>query len=246
MREVPFLNDTRSATTMTSLASTLVFAVGVMSFGCGMAGAADCGQMAYPGLDWSECSKRSIIIPDSNLEGANLAGTDFTGTDLANANLQSANLMKATLVRSSLSGAKAAKANFTRIEAYRSSFTNISGDGATFANAEMQRADLSGASLKGANFEKAELGRANFQKATLTDARFSLANLSRADLTGASLGGKVQFDRAFMYRTRIEGLDLSSSEGLQQSQVDLACGDTTTKLPAGLTAPAGWPCTIAD
>ena len=48
---------------------------------------------------------------------------------------------------------------------------------------------------------------------------------------------------AFMFLTRIEGLDLSAAWGLQQAQIDLACGDTSTKLPAGLSAPAHWPCT---
>ena len=39
-----------------------------------------------------------------------------------------------------------------------------------------------------------------------------------------------------------KGLDLSKATGLQQMQIDLACGDAKTKLPAGLKAPATWPC----
>ncbi|MBB3234815.1 uncharacterized protein YjbI with pentapeptide repeats [Phyllobacterium endophyticum] len=225
-----------------TLALFMAFPISVSALTGGAAIAGDCDSMAQPGLDWSECSKKSIIIPGSNLEGANLAGTDFTGTDLGNSVLQSANLEKAGLMRASLAGAKAAGANFSRIEAYRANFATISADGAIFASAELQRADLSGASLKKANFEKAELGRVNFQKSLLTDARFSLANLSRADLTGAMLDGKPVFDRAFMFRTRIEGVDLSAAQGLIQPQIDLACGDGSTKLPAGLTPPKNWPC----
>lgn len=208
----------------------------------GSAIAADCTSMAAPGLDWSECSKRSIIIPNSDLEGANLSGTDFTGTDLSGANLASATFEKASLMRSSLADAKAEKTNFKRIEAYRATFTNISADGASFSSAELQRANFNGASLKGANFEKAELGRTDFNKAILTDVKFSLANLSRADLTGATVDGKIVFDRAFMYRTKIEGLDLSGAQGLLQAQVDLTCGSDSTKLPSGLSAPTSWPC----
>ncbi len=225
------------------LAFAMVFSASVSAFGYDAAVAADCGSMASPGLDWSECNKKSIIIPGSNLEGANLTGTDFNATDLGNSNLTSANFEKASLMRASLAGAKAENANFSRVEAYRSSFTGISADGASFASAEFQRADFSGASLKKANFEKAELGRANFQKAILTDARFWLANLSRADLTGSTIEGKPVFEGAFMFRTRIEGLDLSAAQGLQQPQIDLACGDTSTKLPAGLSTPGSWPCT---
>lgn len=208
----------------------------------GSASAAQCGSMAEPGLDWSECNKRSIIIPGSNLEGANLAGTDFTGTDLSAANVNAANLEKATLIRASLAEALATKTNFNRIEAYRSNFTKLSAANATFVNSELQRANFTQADLSSANLAKAELGRAIFQKANLSGVNFSLANLSRADLTGATIEGKLNFDKAFMFRTRIEGLDLSSSTGLQQAQLDLACGDSATKLPQGLIAPANWPC----
>ncbi|NEK55267.1 pentapeptide repeat-containing protein, partial [Rhizobium leguminosarum] len=49
-------------------------------------------------------------------------------------------------------------------------------------------------------------------------------------------------DRAFMFLTHIEGLDLSAATGLEQAQIDLACGDASTKLPVGLSAPTTWPC----
>ena len=145
-------------------------------------------------------------------------------------------------VRAWLAGARAEKANFARVEAYRSSFVNIVATGASFASAELQRADFSGAHLTGANFEKAELSRAHFKGAVLTGTRFSLANLSRADLTGTKFEGPLVFDQAFLYLTRIEGLDLSAATGLEQAQVDLACGDDKTRLPAGLTTPSSWPC----
>jgi uncharacterized protein YjbI with pentapeptide repeats len=204
--------------------------------------ASDCGNMPSPGLDWSECTKKSLMLSSSELEGANLFGTDFSMTDLSGSNLTAANLEKAHLVRAWLAGARAEKANFARVEAYRSSFVNIVATGASFASAELQRADFSGAQLTGANFEKAELGRAHFKGAVLTGTRFSLANLSRADLSGTTFEGPLDFDQAFLFLTRIEGLDLSAATGLEQAQVDLACGDDKTKLPAGLTAPSSWPC----
>lgn len=206
------------------------------------AAAADCGSSPAAGLDWRDCSKRSIVIPGSDLQGADLFSTDFTMTDLSGSNLTAANLEKATLMRASLAGAKAEKANFARIEAYRANFAGMSAEGASFTAAELQRADFTGARLTGGNFEKAELGRANFDKAVLTGATFSLANLSRADLSTATFEGPIVLDRAFMFLTRIEGLDLSAAQGLEQEQVDLACGNAQTKLPAGLSAPDGWPC----
>ncbi|WP_371823955.1 pentapeptide repeat-containing protein [Phyllobacterium sp. 628] len=211
-----------------------------------LASAADCGSTAAPGLDWSECNKRNIIIPDSNLEGANLSGTDFTWTDLSGANVKSANFEKSGLMKSSLAKAKASNANFNRVEAYRSNFSNISAENATFNSSELQRSNFSAANLKGASFERAELGRANFQKSDLSGVQFSFANLSRADLTGAVIDGTINFDKAFMFRTRIEGLNLTMVQGLQQAQIDLACGDNATKLPRGLSAPPSWPCPADD
>ena len=47
---------------------------------------------------------------------------------------------------------------------------------------------------------------------------------------------------AVLYLTRLDGTDLSAAKGLTQGQVDEACGDAETRLPAGLTAPSAWPC----
>ena len=149
-------------------------------------------------------------------------------------------------MRASLAGAAADKANFAKIEAYRTSFAGISAQGASFVGAEAPRADFSGANLTGADFGKAELGRADFRKATITGGNFPLANLSRADFQGAVFRGPLNFDRAFLFLTRIEGLDLSAAASLSQWQVDLACGDANTKLPKGLKAPKTWPCKFTN
>jgi uncharacterized protein YjbI with pentapeptide repeats len=210
------------------------------------AAGADCQSSPEPKIDWTECNKSLLMLGGSDLSGANLAGTDFTSTDLREANLTGANLEKATLVRASLAGAKADKANFARLEAYRTSFAGMSAQGASFASAELQRADFSQANLSGADFQKAELGRANFGKATITGTAFPMANLSRAELRGATFAGPIDFTGAFLFLTRIGGLDLSKATGLQQAQIDLTCGDKATKLPAGLKAPAIWPCKFED
>ncbi|APG84927.1 pentapeptide repeat-containing protein [Sinorhizobium americanum] len=220
-------------------------AVAVSGF-ASSAAAADCKNLPGPETNWQECNKRQLMLGGSDLKSSNLVDTDFASTDLSGADLTAANLEKATLVRASLAGAKADKANFSRVEAYRGDFSGISAESALFVSSELQRADFTGAKLKGADFEKAELGRANFDKAVLTGTRFSVANLSRANLSGALFEGPLDFDRAFMFLTRIEGLDLAAAKGLTQDQVDLACGDAATKLPAGLRASAKWPCPPDD
>lgn len=213
-----------------------------MLCGVGPAASADCRYDAGPQVNWQDCDKSMLLLSGSDLTGANLSDANLTSTDLRDTTLTGANLEKATLIRASLAGAKADKASFARIEAYRTSFAGISAQNATFASAEVQRADFSAADLTGVDFEKAELGRANFQKATITGTRFPFANLSRADFRQATFEGPIDFNMAFLFLTHIEGLDLSAATGLLQWQVDLSCGDADTRLPAGLTAPKGWPC----
>ncbi|MEF0939652.1 pentapeptide repeat-containing protein [Rhizobium sp. BR 362] len=225
-----------------TLAVAILLASGVHK----SAQAGDCGNVASPGLDWSECSKTNIMLQGSDLQKANLAGAHFDSTDLSNANLTASNLEKATLVRTWLKNVQAEGANFSRIEAYRSDFSNAVANGAVFASAELQRGEFGGAQLTNTDFQKAELGRADFDKAVLGGTNFSLANLSRAALSGAMIKGPVAFGGAFMYLTRIEGLDLSAATGLEQQQINLACGDKATKLPAGLKAPENWPCPPDD
>ncbi|KSV72433.1 hypothetical protein N183_26565 [Sinorhizobium sp. Sb3] len=204
--------------------------------------ASHCKSWPMPGLNWSGCNKSHLMLEGADLEGANLSGTDFSLTDLRGANLSRANLEKAKLARASLAGATAKTANFTRVEGHRASFVRFSAERTSFASSELQRTDFSLARLIDVNFEKAELGRARFTGAKLENVRFSLANLSRVDFTGTSFAGSTAFDRAVLFLTRIEGSDLSRATGLRQSQIDIACGDASTKLPHGLSAPASWPC----
>jgi uncharacterized protein YjbI with pentapeptide repeats len=215
-------------------------------FSCRPAFAADCDALPAPGVNWQNCQKRIIMLQGSDLSGANLAGADFTSTDLRDTNLQGANLEKATLVRTSFSGANAQGANFTRVQGYRTDFSGMNGKGAPFVFAELQRSNFKGANLEGADFEKAELGRAQFDDAVITGTNFLLANLARADLTSAKFTGPIDFTNAFMFLTRIAGVDLSAATGLQQWQIDMACGDEQTRLPDGLKASADWPCPPDD
>ncbi len=204
--------------------------------------AVDCRSSAEPGVDWTNCEKKLIILRGADLSAAVLVDVDFTSTDLRDANLLGANLEKATLVRASLAGANAEGARFDRIEAYRTDFSGMRAQGAVFGSAEMQRSNFTGADLKNVDFTKAELGRAEFLDADITGSKFSLANLARADFSKAKFTGPIDFTDAFFFLTRIGGLDLSASTGLAQWQINMSCGDAETKLPDGLTAPETWPC----
>ena len=216
--------------------------VALLGFAASPARADDCRSAAAPGIDWQNCDKKLLMLGGSDLTEAKLAGADFSTTDLGNANLTKANLEKTRLIRASLAGSTATGARFARVEAYRTDFSGIEAKAASFESAELQRSNFKKASLSNVNFTKADLGRSQFDGAELGGSRFSLANLARADFRGATFSAPVDFDRAFFFLTRIEGVDLSAATGLVQWQLDMACGNDETALPAGLTKPAQWPC----
>jgi len=208
--------------------------------------AGNCRNTPASGIDWTGCAKKNLMLSGSDFSHGNLAEADLSATDLRDSDFTGANLSKAKVSRAWLGGAHAEKANFEKIEGYRTGFQKISAKGASFAGAELQRANFEGADLTGVSFEKAELSRVVFDKAILTGTSFGSANLARADLSNAVFEGALDFSNAFLSLTRIEGVDLSSSIGIEQHQVDMACGDGKTKLPQGLTVPQSWPCANKD
>lgn len=202
----------------------------------------DCQTAPTSGIDWQNCDKTMLMLSESDLSGAKLAGSDFSSTDLRSSNLTGANLEKATLVRANLSATTAKGAHFAKVEAYRTDFSQIDAPGADFQNAELQRSNFKQAKLANADFTKADMGRSQFDGADVSGSRFTLANVSRVDFRGAKFGAPVDFDRAFFFLTRIEGVNLGKATGLGQWQLDMACGDDKTVLPASLTKPKSWPC----
>jgi uncharacterized protein YjbI with pentapeptide repeats len=88
---------------------------------------------------------------------------------------------------------------------------------------------------------KAELARTVLSNAKVSGVSFSYSNLGRADLRGLDLSG-VDLTGSYLFLTLLGGADLSRAKGLEQEQLDLACGTSETKLPAGLARPQNWPC----
>ncbi len=204
--------------------------------------ATDCGDSAQAGVDWQDCRKRNLMLDGSDLSDSKLSGTDFSSTDLRHTKLMNSNLSKSALARAMLDESHAPDANFEKALGYRTSFVNADLSNANFLKSEMQRANFTGANLTNANFEKSELGRVNFSDADLNGTDFRYSNLARADFRTAKFETPIDFTGTYLYQTRFEGVDLSKAIGIQQWQIDLACGNDSTKLPSGITAPASWPC----
>jgi uncharacterized protein YjbI with pentapeptide repeats len=98
----------------------------------------------------------------------------------------------------------------------------------------MPHVNLSKTLANKADFRDAEMVGANLSDGQFTDASFRGADLTGARLTNAVFGG-ADFRGADLSGTSLAGADLSRSEGLTQGQINDACSDAETRLPAGLS-----------
>lgn len=100
--------------------------------------------------------------------------------------------------------------------------------GANLINLCVKARDLHGANFDGANATLMCMSFADFRGASFRGTILDAANLASAKLDGADLTGA---------RTRITsflGTDLTRVKGLTQAQLDIACSDDKTKVPAGM------------
>ncbi|NQY14404.1 MAG: pentapeptide repeat-containing protein [Henriciella sp.] len=92
----------------------------------------------------------------------------------------------------------------------------------TFDDVNFSGANLSVSNLYGARFNRSDFRQANLQNVVAVGAYFGASNLNGADLSGANLSGA----------------DLSLAIELTQTQLNQACGDSSTRLPNGKTIPS--------
>lgn len=101
--------------------------------------------------------------------------------------------------------------------------------------------DLSKAELKGLQLDNMYLEGSNLRGADLENGSFKNVDFEEADLRGADMDDAdfsgAGFENALMKGAELDhanlrGADLSLAVGLTQSQLEEACVDETTKLPA--------------
>lgn len=103
------------------------------------------------------------------------------------------------------------------------------------AGANLDNTCVKNGNLEGADFSNVHavlmcMSYANFTGVSFRDANLSGANLAHANLTNADFTG------ATLAITSFKGTDLTKTKGLTQAQLDTACSDKDTKVPAGLKA----------
>lgn len=207
---------------------------------------ADCSDDGGPYVDWANCRKRNLIMDSSDFSSADFTRVDFSASDLRNSNFSNANFYKTNLMRASIAGSNAKGANFQSVLGSRTDFSRGDYEGANFSKAEINRSNFSNSNLKNANLSKADFSRVNFFNANLEGVNLYASNLSRANLTEVIIDEKFNLTNAFLFRTNIEGLDLSMVKELKQWQINLSCGNKNTVLPDNLDKPAHWPCRSED
>ena len=195
------------------------------------------GSCAF--CDFSQKSMTRLRLRDadfsnSNFYRSNLSGGHFDGTDLSGAVFSKAYLVKTEGTRVNLEGAVLRDATLIQATLTES----------RFAGADLRRADLSEGDFTASDFSRADLSSSNARGADFTDAVMREARLPMANLDGATLARAdftaaravdISLADADLTDAVLAGADLRSARGLTQGQLDTACGDAQTRLPASLT-----------
>jgi uncharacterized protein YjbI with pentapeptide repeats len=191
------------------------------------------------GVDMRYASLGFANLQRAYLQGANLQKADLQKADLQKANLQDANLQDANLQDANLQDANLQDANLQDANLLRANLQDANLLRANLQDASLQLANLLRAKLWGAKLQDAKLLGAKLQEADLWLAKLQEADLLRANLQGANLQ-KANLQKANLQKANLQGANLTDAQNLTQDQVQTACGDKDTKLPAhlaGLTPP---------
>ena len=105
--------------------------------------------------------------------------------------------------------------------------------GCNLTNADLTNICVTARDLRAAKFDGADATMMCMSNADFSGASFRSTNLSGANLAGARLDG-ADLTGADTSITSFLGTDLRHVKGLTQAQLDIACSDGRTQLPAGL------------
>lgn len=120
---------------------------------------------------------------------------------------------------------------------FQAEFSNTEMQGRNFSRARLRQANLSLSTMNGANFSGADLRDVDAYGGVFSSASFAGADLTHASFVGTYLDG-ANFSGARLNGTNFSGAQLGRARGLSQGQLNAACGDGATVLPAGLRIPA--------
>ncbi len=144
----------------------------------------------------------------------------------------SANAQNATQIEKVRNGTKSC----ARCNLFQADFSYLALPWRTLNGARLRQSDLSLSTMEHSNFSAADLSVANMFGGRFTRASFINANLSKANMVGAYVG-HADFTGADLTGACLSGANLTGAH-ISQKQLNTACGDESTILPAGMTIPA--------
>lgn len=119
---------------------------------------------------------------------------------------------------------------------FQGGFSGLQARGLNLSGARLRQADLSLAVMNRTRFSNADLRDVEAYGGVFSGSSFAGANLTNASFVGAYLDG-ANFSGATLDGANFAGASLERATGLSQSQLNRACGDEATQLPAGRTIP---------
>ena len=194
----------------------------------------------------AQCDLSNKRMNGMKLKDANFAGSVFNNSNLSGGQIDG----------SDLRGAHFRKALLYRVEG-----KNVMMEKAVLEDATLTEAKVSKSVLKSSNFRRADLSRGEFKENDFTHssmisvkaphANFAHSDFSHAQLDHMNLDNAIldeaklnhaSFGFAILSDTSLKGADLSNAkmgsvQGLEQAQLDDACGNMNTELPLGLSVP---------
>ena len=124
-------------------------------------------------------------------------------------------------------------ADCPRCNLFQADLSNRDLAGRDFAGARLRQADLSVSVFDHSRFQGDDLRDVNGYGGRFTGADFAGANMTNATFVGAYLEG-ADLRGANLSGVNFSGAEMARAVGLSQSQLNGACGDQSTTLPAGL------------
>jgi uncharacterized protein YjbI with pentapeptide repeats len=120
---------------------------------------------------------------------------------------------------------------------FQASLDGVEATGRTYSGSRLRQADMSLSVMNRANFAGADLRDVNAYGGFFSSANFAGADMTNASFVGTFLEG-ANFKGARLGGANFSGAEMARARGLTQAQLDQACGDHATQLPAGLRIPA--------
>ncbi len=191
--------------------------------------------------DLSNKRLNGVVLKDANFAGSifnnsNLSGGELDGSDLRGAHFRKALLYRVHGDKVMMEQAILEDATLTEANVSNSSFRSVNLRRADLSRGQFQGNDFTDSNLESVKAPAVDFTGSNFKNARLDHVNLTEAKLDNSKLTGTTFGYAVFKD------TSLVGADFSDAkmtnvQGLQQTQLDVACGNMNTELPEGLFIP---------